>query len=323
MKKQLTLIISIITAISLCGCETKLPDSSRDSSVENSAGSSTAEGTADSTSESIPNNSAPEETTEKGEPLVLIGPDGNTVPEEDYISALGLEWKEIPTTGLTTENFNRVEVEGAYVMMPTGCRTANDHADVFDSENNVFTDLLPQHKTEFIRVKAGDEICGFKVRSAVSDFVSQDYYGDLYTDPKTGNKVYFDGNRLELEGEIELTGYLCVIVGGRTFWSTGDIRFVPADREVNLPVIDYEFDPDEGFYHSVGEHIPSEGEPLRFANEYGAIKLVPSDVDTSSIPDEGSWVKARVKLNNISMSCSTYAIPMSAVFADITELTIL
>ena len=72
-----------------------------------------------------------------------------------------------------------------------------------------------------------------------------------------------------------------------------------------------------------GGDIPPEGEPLRFTNEYRAIKLYASDVDTSPIPDEGSWVKARVTLNNISMSCSTYEIPMSFVLADITELTIL
>ena len=324
MKKSSILILSIITAITLCGCETKLPDNSRDSSVTNSGENSTASST-DSTTESIPNNSATEETTEKGEPLVLIGPDGNTVPEEDYISAFGTEWNEIPTTGLTTENFNRVKVEGSYVMMPTGCRTVNDHADVFDSENNVFTDLLPQHKTEFIRVKAGDEICGFKVKSAVSYFESKDgaFADELHTDPKTGADVYFSWDELELEGEIELTGYLKVITRDQTFWSTGDIRFVPADREVNLPVIDYEFDPDEGFYHSVGERIPPESEALRYANEYRAIKLDPAAVDISGIPDDNSWIKVRVKLNNISMSCTTYSIMSGVVLADIIELTIL
>ena len=316
--------ILLNTTLILSGCTGQNPGTSSDISESgslsnNSTESSYAESTTDYKTESEPNSSVPEKLPEQGEPLVLIGLDGEVVSEEDYISALGLDWEEIPPTGLTTENFNRVDVEGAYVMMPTGCRTVNDHADVFDSENNVFTDLLPEHKTEFIRVKAGDEICGFKVRSASSTFKSTYAKNYIEADPR----AYFSYDSIELDGEIELTGYLCVIVGSRTFWEDGDIRFVPADREVNLPVIDYEFAPDEGFYHSVGEHIPPEGEPLRFTNEYGAIKLDPSNVDTSSIPDEGSWVKARVTLNNISMSCSTYEIPMSFVLADITELTIL
>ena len=321
MKKSSILILSIITAITLCGCETKQPDSSDNSSVENSSESSTAESSTDSTTESKPENSVPEETNETGEPLVLVGLDGKIISEEDITKILDGEWKEAVLSELTTDNFTVAYIDGVYVAPPTKiCRTAEDNADVFDQENLVFTDLPKEHKTDdytFIRV--GDEICGLTVTYAYSKFDTDlsEVYGITQAEEP---KIYYNQGVLQLDGEVELTGYLMVSGGTGSGFEEGDIFLIPSDCEIDLPVIACEFDPDEGFYHPVGE-LTSD-----YSNEYGRIivgNIHSTDIDISGLPTDWSTVKARVTVSNIYMSCTMYGIAGYNVYSHLENLTIL
>lgn len=154
MKKRFTIILSILTAISLCGCDVKEPDSSGDSTVNNSSSESSTTTENSTTTESSAENSGQESGS--GKPLVLVGPDGKAVPEENYLEILDVWGEAVPLSEINADDWSSVIVKGMYVSMPSKvCRTSADDPDVFDSENISFKDVPEQRKSDFILVNEG------------------------------------------------------------------------------------------------------------------------------------------------------------------------
>ena len=313
--KRLTVILSIIAAISFCGCDVKEPQSTPDSSVNNSSESS-----AGSSTESSTESSEPEVIEQNSKPTFLVGLDGEVITAADIICA-GYGMEDLSPSEITPENFGIAEVKGAYVALPSGiCRTSLDNSDVFDSENLVFTDVPKEKKRGFIRVTDGDEICGLKVKSAVSTFGTA-LLGTGLDIPE----IYFLSSTLELEGAAELTGYLAIQVEDEYGTAlAGDIKFIPSDCPINLPVVYYDFNPTDGFYHPVGNVSSDNG--IYYSHEYGYDFFRLGDIDSatadlSGVPRDGSYVKVRVTVENISMN-STIGW-FTNVNGEITDITIL
>ena len=331
--KRLTIIISILTALSLCGCDVKEPDSSN-SSTSNNSSSSTTESSDVSTTESSTESSKPEDIKPDSKTTFLVGLDGKAISEDDIIDAYDGDFNKTSPANITADNFTRASAKGAYVAMPSGiCRTSRDNADVFDSENNVFTDVPKEKKHGFIRVKEGDEICGFTVKSATCEFnnnlasAGMAINDDVST--KSGREIgipeiYFASCLLELEGSAELTGYIAVQPEDAYGVDAGEIKFIPSDCKADLPIVYYDFNPTDGFYHSVG-NVSSDNE-IYFSHEYGYGYFRLGDInsataDLSAVPRDGSYVKVRITVENIRMSSTVEW--LTNVRGDITDITIL
>ena len=337
MKKRFTIILSIITALSLCGCNTEQqnssPDSGKDYSTENSA--------SDNSPGSEPSDSSSDSSSPEKEPEVistfLIGLDGEAITTADIIEATDNDYKELSPSGMTEENFFSATVKGAYVAMPSGiCRTSIDNPDVFDSENFVFTDVPAENKHDFIRVTEGDEICGLKVKKAVSRFnggFANGIFGQnddgtpLYGKDLGIPEIYFNSSELELEGAAELTGYIAIQPEDEYGIGAGEIKFIPSDCEVNLPVLYYDFKPFDGWICRPVGQVALEND-IYFTNEYASYFFRLGNIDSaaadlSGVPSDGSFVKAKVTVENISMLYSLGGTVLIPVKGDITNITIL
>ena len=334
MKKRFTVILSVILAAVLCGCDVKEPDSSGDSAANNSSSDSsttTESSTTNESSDSTPSDSEPEEPKQL---TFLVGLDGKAIAEEDITEAFDGEYNKVSPSEITADNFGRAEAKVAFVAMPSGiCRTSLDNASVFDSENRAFTDVPSEKKKEFVRVKEGDEICGFKVKSASSGFnnnlatagMAMNDDGSTVLGKDMGiPEIYFAGGSLELEGSVELTGYIAIQVEDAYGVDAGEIKFIPSDCTVKLPVVYYEFNPEDGFFHSYGQ-VSSDND-IYFAHEYGYNYFRLGDVnsatvDLSGVPRDGSYVKVKVTVENIRLSSSVDW--LTNVRGDITDITVL
>lgn len=280
---------------------TKAPETSENSQNSSVISSESSETSAISSSET----SAEEDPELNASPSeFLVGLAGDAIPAENFITDI---------RGITRGKFMQCEAKGTYVAVPSGIfRTSLDNPDVFDSENRCFTDISAERKKDFIRIEEGDEICGFKVKKAVSVFAPEGA-DEPYKMPdgtmKKGTElgfpeIYFRRGELELEGTVEMTGYIRIVAEDVYGMEAGDIRFIPAECKPALPVLNYDFDPSEGFYHDIVNCYMEEG--IAFCNEYGCgcFKLgnkSETTADLGFIPADGSFIKAKVIVKNISM----------------------
>ncbi len=315
--KKLYAVLTVCLILTLTGCSSGNSDSDNDSStisvnsegVESSVVSSSGKSTVSSGGNPSVSSSGSSNDTSISEPAssleFLVGLAGDVIPAENFITDM---------TGITRKNFTSCMVKGTYVAMPNGIfRTSLDNPDVFDKENNRFTDIPEEKKKDFILVEDGDEICGLKVKKAVSQF-TVDGAMKPYQLPdetwKTGAElgfpeIYFNHGELELEGSVEMTGYISIVAENVYGVNVGDILFIPTDCKPALPILYYVFEPSEGFYHNVGNCF-MDGD-IVYTHEYGCgcFRLgnkSAASADLSGIPDDGSFVKAKVVVKNISMS---------------------
>lgn len=309
MKKFYTVLAACL-ALTFAGCSienpnsgnssysstssTKIPEISQKSS-ENSSENSTISSDENSTEE----NSEPQEPEDpEANDLpsdFLVGLAGDKIPAENFITDM---------TGITRKNFHGCDVKGTYVAMPSGIfRTSLDNPDVFDEENSRFTDIPEEKKKDYIRVEEGDKICGFKVKNAISYFSPFFAMGTQLSIPE----IYFNYGELELEGVVEMMGYISIAAEDVYGVNAGDIRFIPTECKPALPVLKYIFDPAEGFYRKTGLCYMDGG--IVYTNEYGCgcFRLgnkSETTTDISDIPTDGSFIKAKIVVKNISMICS-------------------
>lgn len=312
--KKLYAVLAVCLVLTFTSCSSGNIDSDIDTltvfdnsdQVESSIVSSSDNPTSSDNSTISSNESSNDIDTSK--PVIalefLVGLAGDLVPAENYLSDMN---------GITPQNFMRCKVKGTYVAIPDGIfRTSRDNSDVFDEEDNNFTDVSVERKNDFIRVEEGDEICGLKVKNAVSEFNAEGAMrpykfedGTMKNGTELGiPEIYFHSGQLELEGSVEMTGYISIVAEDVYGVNVGDILFIPTDCQPALPVLYYSFDPSEGFYHSVG-NCYMDGD-IVYTNEYGCGRFElgnknTTTADLSSIPDNGSFVKAKVVVSNISM----------------------
>lgn len=289
-----SLVISVVLAVSLSGCNTnKENNSSTDvsstSSSDGSSGSSSESSSGGSSESSL---SVPV----SGTATFLIGADGAAITTDEITSAVDSENKEIPLSSLNELNFSRVTVNCAYCAKPLySCVT--DRESEYDEDNIRFKDIPQETKSDFIKVKKGDKIFGMTVTAAESEFNRGT--------PVIGNVV---GSTLSLDGEITISGYARIVPDDEYGVSVGDIQFVPVG-DVGLPVISYEI----GFTKGVSERLTGsvfimegKSDDLTYSNEFGTYFALGNvnDVtaDISAIPTDGSITKVSITLSDISIS---------------------
>lgn len=319
MKKIYTALVACLV-LTFAGCSSENPNSGNSSSSrisstktpvnsQNSSVFSSENSTISSDENSTEKNSAPQEPEDPEANALpsdfLVGLAGDKIPAENFITDM---------TGITRKNFTSCKVKGTYVAMPNGIfRTSLDNPDVFDKENNRFTDIPEEKKKDFILVEEGNEICGLKVKKVVSQFAVDGAMRPYQLPDETWKpgvelgfpEIYFNHGELELEGSVEMTGYISIVAEDVYGVNVGDIRFIPTECKPAMPVLYYTFDPTEGFYHDAGNCFIDGN--IVYANEYGCGcfglgNKSETTADISDIPTDGSFIKAKIVVQNISMS---------------------
>lgn len=294
-------ILSAVLCLSLCGCngnkETNdqsgnIPQSSSDSIPKSDSSSDSLSGSSSGSA----SDSSPDSVPVLGNAAFLTGADGAAITSDEITSIVNSENEEIPLESLTKENFSIVTTNCAYYAKPL-YPFVTDRDSEYDEAELKFKDIPQETKSDFIKVKKGDEIFGMTVTEAASQF-------DRNT-PVIGNVVR---SSLSLGGEITLSGYVRVVPGDEYGVSTGDIQFVPVG-DVKLPVISYEI----GFTKGVSERLTGsvmimdgKSDRLVYSNEFNTYfslgNISDATADISAIPTDGSIAKVNVTISDISIT---------------------
>lgn len=354
--KKYQIILAVILAAALTGCakEENIGNSggsstgtSSESSVQNSSstdndGISSVSSTGSSdvsdnsngfdSSDSTRNEDSAQPSGENGDPnaTFLIGLDGSAILRSELSMIFTNDGTDGSAETFSEENFSGVLCDGfVYLAEPSGiCRTSFDNEDVFDSEQMRFTDISESSKKDYKRVSVGETFCGLMLTEAQVNFArgndSMEYTlgdGSIKLGSELGiPEIYFMGGSAKFSGQVALTGYISVATENDHGLAGGDIIFVPSGCECMLPVMGYRFDPDIGIVHM--QRINSHN-GLVWENEYGSIFLgnaADTTADLSDIPDDGSFVKASVTLDNISLTCGIGM--MERFTADIADIEV-
>lgn len=326
--KKIKIIAAILAAAAFCGCSDKGSTSSENSgnsisigssSAENSAAPSnsepgTAESTANGTSTDTPAPSVPNSSEEPDENAsFLVGLAGDRILKSEITTVFTADGSDCDPADLTEDIFQAVLCSGfAYLGESSGtARNTIDNSDVYDDANMEFTDMSSTPVKDYVRVNVGETICGLTLEEAEVNFArgsESTLYETADGSEKKGSElglpeIYFTSGKAKFSGEVTLEGYICVIAQNEYALGVGDIIFVPCDGQAKLPIMSYRLDGVNGFYHASQMYMLKK---LTWHNDFGYIHLgnvLVTDADTSSIPDDGSFVKATVTLDNYELSC--------------------
>lgn len=276
MKKQLAAAvyaILILTSLTACNNDQAEPQSSPN-------GSTSLESTVRSEPDSSenPESNIPEEKKPDGEPTFLTAPDGTPIytseitkyqdPAEfhgthEQFPLDTFNWETFSDRSLTPE----IVCDGfSYAFIPRPGISVYNAPEKFTDDSGIYSgDELPP-STEYFRIKSGDKFGSLTVKSASARFSF--YEAAWYDgDPNEIPGIYLTGAEIQYEGEVELTGTICVM---RTegYDTEGDLWFYPeGDCVSQIPMANYQFDgsdPDRGIYHSA----------LCRADTYGELTLI-------------------------------------------------
>ncbi|MBP0983255.1 MAG: hypothetical protein J6A19_05960 [Oscillospiraceae bacterium] len=314
MRRSLSISAMMIAAALLSGCtaanESKPSDSSdtasdvssvtQESTEDSSVDSADSSSEADSSDLSEPESSeeSSESETEEDElSFDLIGLLGEKIKPSDISMIAGVSGEDMTPDQLTEDNWYYLTCGNfAYAGKSTGiCYNSIDNADMFDSDTLSFKGVPKSAPTEYEIIRPGDEICGFTVKSASTNFNSQGTYSDC---------TYFTGCTAEFEGSAELTGYVWIAPEDDYGVFTGAIYFVPAPGSDILPVINFNGIDIET--NRVDNKLFVGGlDNFYWVNEYPNILLGNTSeisVDVSGIPVDNQYHKAKITIDGFSVT---------------------
>lgn len=327
--KKYSIVLALIFAAALTGCSkearsSEAPSAALPDSGDVSDGGSSSEPSEDGSESSSETSSeiVSDDTSENSgqstaepdpEATFLVGPAGDVIRRSDLSVIFTSDGMDGSPETFSEENFSGVLCDGfVYLAEPSGvCRTSYDNADVFDAENARFTDVSRSSAKDYRRVAVGETFCGLKLAEAQVNFArgldGQEYVlgdGSIKLGSELGfPEIYFMGGMARFEGEVSMTGYICVAAESEQSLAAGDIIFVPSGCECGLPVMGYRLDPDVGIVHY--PRLNNHGD-MYWQNDYGHICLGRADsteVDLSELPGDGSFVKANVTFDGLTLTC--------------------
>lgn len=330
--RKYSVIIAAVLALVLCGCsdrkgssDTSTSSSSADSSVSSVASTSVfSSSTENSSTITEITESTSVENSESSVPIVesdpqntdetfLVGLAGDKILKSEITSVFTNDGSDCLPQDLTEDKFSAVLCNGfAYVAQTSGAsRNSIDNADVYDSVNMCFTDMNAVPEKNYIRLNVGDTINGLVLTSAETNFArgSDTTVFDLSDGSRKKGaelgipEIYFAASSAKFEGEMTLTGYISKVAADEYGIAAGDILFVPTDGGEKFPVMSYRLDGDNGFYHTTQVYSLS---GLTWQNSFGYMYLGnarDTTADISALPEDGSFVKATVTVDNFELNC--------------------
>lgn len=323
-QKITALVLASLLAVSLCGCNTG-NQSSNSSDNFNDKSSTTDQNTSsqtDSTENSSENSSENSEiessSSEPWEKIVLIGAMNDEIDNSEIVNALRYtpgENTEISPDRIDEDRADRATVGFAYCALPLyPCLT--DRESEYDKENQSFKDIPHQEKSDYIKVRPGDEICGLTVAEASTEF----YFG------KNGGRTKMRSSHIKLNGSTTVEGYIRILTEPEyATGMDGDMIFVPVG-DVQLPTVrfdsrDYNVNSIE--FRNIGS--PYMMEDLIFTNEFSDFlslgNINDTTADISEIPNDGSFVKVKAVISDFEMqSTIEWFTTSNAVLESVTRI---
>ncbi|GEM_PF-6136349 len=341
MKSRITVSIfsAMIVVLSLAtgGCSGDNSESTADitrSNIEqsfNSTDSSYAAESSESSSESSDENSSAESepADPRGEPTIFIGPDDEPIYDTEVTKIINYisETDKKPSEITAEDEYITVFCEGFQYFKEPGNTAYNSYENPEMFDGFEFKGEMPENKNAWKSVNVGDEICGLKLKYAVSAFVMGnrtendfDKRGTYY-DIEDPYLYQYDGDKkpVEFEGSITLTGFLSSSPRSFYFPDGGFMTFCPTENK--LPVMCYNnFKTEPNTYSVIGENDATctVGESLiniRIREDSDNNQQKIEFVD--GCPDIGDTVLVRATLSNITYSYGYYL----ADFSDIEILS--
>lgn len=350
MKKYRILSAALAAAL-LCGCSDKetstqsntsivvssTPESSTVSSVggessvnsDNNESSQPVESPVESSSESEPVSvPEPEPEPPNGDETFLVGLAGDRILISEITEVFSSDGSDVSPEDLTEDNFSAVLCDGfAYVAQSSASsRNSFDNSDVYDSGDMEFTDMSSTPLKNYVRLDVGNTFCGLTLTEAQVNFargLEQTSFqledGSYKTGAELGiPEIYFAGGTAKFDGELVMVGYMCCVAEDEYGIGAGDILFIPCDGEGTFPIMSYRVDGDNGFHHLSQVYAFND---LVWQNEFGYMYLgnaYDTSADISSLPDDGSFAKVQVTLNNFELTCGVNFV--NSVRAEIVDI---
>lgn len=314
--KITALALASLTAVSLCGCNNENQRSDNGSnSIESSNGGSLSQTQSQSTDSnpdnvSDNNSGSPDETSSDTstvkEPYEFFGALNDPVDRSEIVKAEKRvlnpeshlrEAKDVPLDKLEESEPDNIYAGFAYCALPIYPAVTNRESE-YDEESRTFKNIPQQIKSDYIKVRPGDEICGLTVAEASSDF-KPGY---------NGGRSEIRSSRIKLKGSITIEGYIRILT--KPEYATGydgDMIFVPVG-DVRLPVVrfDGQHYENRASFRDIGEVCIMED--LTFSNEFSIFfdlgNINETTADVSEIPYDGSFVKVRAVISELEMRTS-------------------
>lgn len=306
MKKS-RIIIAVLLSAALCGCSkkdnneslgvtsltvTSAEESKAQSEPVSSAGTGESSSAGGNTSEPTSDVSVPD-----GIETFITGMMGEKIYSSEISAVFTNDGSELTAEELTRDNFSAVLCDGfAYLAQPSGIsRNSVDNVDVYDSENMRFIDTVAEPISNYTRVNVGDRIGGLTLREAQVNFAGGKEMG-------LPDIAFVYGTAM-FDGELTMTGYISRAAADSYNFMSGDLMFVPCDGEAKFPVMSYSYDSALGYCHA--PQYLSSGSDFTWMNEFGFIYLGNASLttaDISGIPNDGSFVKVKLTINNLMIS---------------------
>ncbi len=314
MKKITATLLTAVLLVSLTGC--KPNEESPD--TPNSPGSSSAITDSSDNSGSSDSSSAPESAPEPqkpaGEPTFLTAPDGTPIYtseiSEVYTGSEFLGDKETITLeqaeqmAQTGDGHFAIKCDGfIYGHIPEKALNRIENPDMFIEDEHGSFDYLGEtsdnngmegkRMTDFTRFNVGDKIGELTVKNAYTLFVENPNYSDTSYVPGAHISSYY----IELDGAIELEGYICVTPMDTLYGEGGDLKFFPnGESSKKLPSLGCNWDSGSNeYYHRT--LVWSEGYVGDWYLALGNMYKI--DCDTSGLQPGDSMVKAKISLENL------------------------
>lgn len=306
MRKTI-LTFTVLLALLLAGCtDNDDLESSAKSTVETNSETTDIFGNSEALTET------PNENLTK-----LTGLSGDRISESEITLVFGADGSD----EYTDDTFQSVVCDGFVYLAESSSVSMNsiDNADGFDSELKTFAEMSDERFKDYKRFNVGDTISGLTVSAAQCGFTSDSVDGyDKNTLSERFPEIYFNSGSCELSGELEMTGYACVIPEDEYGIESGTILFIPSG-ECRLPVMGYEGDSENGIFHRVSVGMNRD---FVWAGEYGQIKIGnvnSTAADVSALPEDGTFVKVTVIVNSIRLSSAVNFTNIAT--AEVVEIT--
>lgn len=296
--------------------------------------SQSKENSTGSLGESVPVDNPPADSTPNapavpsGNPTIFIGPDGNPIYDSEITKLISYEedFNKKASEITAEDEYVTILCEGFQYFKEPGGVTYNsfDNPEMFDGLE--FKSEMPENKNPWKRVNVGDEICGLKLKYAVSQFVignkaDNDFekLGTYYNCKSPAFYQFTEHKRLvEFEGSITLKGFLSS--SPRNFYSPdgGDMNFTPVEDK--LPVMCYDEFITEPDTYRLGS--PGGSGVCSICESSISINIKPPQGEIKNqqeieFADEelgiGDTVLARVTLSNITYGHGYYSADFSNV----------
>ena len=305
--KKITAIITaililapLVLLMSGCGNSEEL---SGNASENNSTSEYSSEQSTQTTTEKEPE-IIPEKQQPDGEPTFLICPDGEPLYTSEITQFCSYKRDNhielVPDEEGSLENFTAARCDGfVYGYVPERSYNFVDNPELFDfkttnREYRYYKGKEYPNITEFTRIREGDKFGTLTVSRACSYFSGE--YRDLSDEEKTLPGAYYVGGCLELEGEIELTGYMLVEVD-TLYDSAGDLYFFPdGESSTKIPYIADHWDREN---HMLYEEYNSSFYGY-YGSYFGLGNMNDYDIDFYGLRPGDDFVKVRVTLGDIS-----------------------